>query len=218
MNKSLLKSAVVVAGLTLFFPVYAQQNESGATSNYTTYNTTDGWSLEMPASWTVTKEVNNDLNEVIQANADNALNKMNLKKSMGNANVQFFACKSLLREKISLAVSTQKLNNPLSQNDLKKLNESERKYILAQTKKGVEASLATVGYDPNAEIYVELTKYHDFIASVNEIRDPTSSCITKCITIPNGNNLLRLEFNYKLSGIDVWPSFITRIVESVHLP
>jgi hypothetical protein len=212
--------ALSIVGFLLFSQVNAQnndQNKVGSTSNYTTYNTSDGWSLELPASWTVTKEVNNDLNEAIQANADNTLNKMNLKKTIGNANVQFFAFKSFLGEKISLAVSTQKLNNPLFQNDLKKLDESEKKYFLDQSKRGIKASLSSVGYDPNAEIYTELVSYHNFIATVNEIRDPSSN-ITKTIIIPNGNNLLRLEFNYRRSGMEIFPSFITRIAESVHLP
>jgi hypothetical protein len=221
MKRTQLTFKALVAWLVCASCLIAQQfeqNNSGATSNYVTYKIEGGWSLELPASWIVTKQVNNDLNEAIQSNADNTFKRLNVKQTLGNANTQLFACKSLMGEKISLIVSTQDLKNPLFQNTFKNLDESQKRLFLVQTKQGMQASLASLGCAPDSEIYADFVNYHDFIALVNEFRDPLSSSVTKCIIIPNGNNLLRLQFNYKLSAIDVWPSFITRIVESVHLP
>jgi hypothetical protein len=212
---------VAIIGLSIASALHAvqsgQQNAGGA-SNYITYKVEGGWGLELPASWIVTKEVNNELNEAIQANADTTIQSMNAKRTLGNANTQLFACKSLLGEKISLIVSTQDLKNPLSQNTLKNLNESQKRLLLEQTKKTMQVSLATLGYAPDSEIIAELVNYHDFIALINEFRDPLSLSVTKGITIPKGNTLLRLEFNYTISGMDVWRPFINKITDSVQLP
>jgi len=216
MNKLIVPYSILAVFFFLTLNLFSQ-NTLDNKASYIKYNLSDGWSLELPASWKVSKEYNNDFNELMEATADNTLKRMNKKRTLGNLDVQLFAVKSLFNEKISLVVSTQKLPNPLSQYALKNLDETEKKYFLSQSRMGVVNSLPSIGYDPSSEIFVELKDFHDFIGSVYEIRDP-SSLITKSIAIPNGGNLLRLEFNYKSSGINIWNPLITKIVESVKLP
>lgn len=191
-------------------------SNSSVTNNFLNYPLTSGWSVEIPASWKVTRDFNQDMSEIMQSVSDTALKHLN--QHGGSIETQLLAYKNLFGKKVSLTASILHNKSPITQTQLSNLNGSEKDNFERTIFASLGKNLVKQGVDPNTQIAVSIKKHDNLTTLVTTITNPTSGEISRNVQIPNGNQILGLEFNFNQSEQDLLNPIFTRIIESVNLP
>jgi hypothetical protein len=194
----------------------AQENNASGTNNFLNYPLSSGWSIEIPASWKVTRDFNQDMSEIIQSVSDTALKHLN--QHGGNIETQLLAYKNLYGKKVSITVSILYNKSPITQSELSNLNGPEKDNFERTIFASLGRNLAKQGVDPDTQIGVSIKKHDHLTTLVTTITNPKSGEVSRNVQIPNGNQILGIDFNFNELEQDLLNPIFIRIIESVRLP
>lgn len=197
--------AVLLVILTISCPANGQDN-------FVIHHLSHGDSIELPRSWAITTEHNQDFNEFGQAGYDVAKENVTSIPN-GNIKTELFATKVFGHAVASVLVSF--IETPASTNDvqmqLSKMGGSD-KTILANT---IKSSLVSSKNAP-PDVTVTIEKRGKFFVFVsNWVSKGNKLDKETIVQIPLNARILQIQFRCQLKNQKIWQTVFDKIVLSV---
>lgn len=192
-------------------------DELEGSPNFLSHHLSNGWSVEIPASWKITTDFNQDISQFIQSASDQEIKNLNVQKS-GSINTQLLAFGRMVGKKASLMVSILHNTSPLTQSQLSQMSKEEQANFIKFLRQGSAKSLINNGADPQSKLIVQIAQYEKTQVCVITTISEKENNLHCDMHIPNGEENLVLSFNSKYSDLQVWAPIFDRIVSSVKIP
>ena len=192
-------------------------DELGVAPNFIPHQLSNGWSVDIPASWKVTSEFNQDFSELMQSVSDQAVKRFNIQKN-GNLNTQLMAFGTMIHKKATLIITILHNSTPLTQSQVAMMTKEERTNFCKCVYQKSAKSLLDLGADPKAEIVVKFTQYGKIQACAVTLINKKDNEFNCDMHIPNGGQSLVLSFFCDYSDLGMWAPIFDRITDSVKIP
>ncbi len=196
---------------------FLNADELGGSPNFLPHQLANGWSIDIPASWKITTDFNNNISELIQSVSDQEVKRFNIQKN-GNVNAQLLAFGNMVGKKASLMVSILHNTSPLTQDQLARMSKEEQANFIKFLRQQSAKSLLNNGADPQTKIIGEITQYGKTQVCVMTTISEKENDLHCNVHIPNGEQNLVISFSSKYSDLHVWAPIFDGIISSVKIP